>query len=359
MTKPELEKYIVDLERRIDPGEEERLLAMWKSFWEGGLEEGIFLPAREAHNPPGLDWPEVSINQAFYSPEMMALQQLKMCSDILASGGGALLGLRCNYGTGILPSVFGAELFMMDEELNTLPTSRPIGGDMERLIDSGIPDVGSGLGSRVFETAGFLKDTLRNYPNLKRCSFLYHPDIQGPMDVCELLWGGELFMALADTPDLVHSLLSVVTGTYKRFMAEWLKYAPQPGEFSVHWGMLMRGGVMLRDDSAMNLSPAMFEEFIKPYDEDILGAFGGGALHFCGRGGHFIGKASEMTGLYAVNISQPELNDMAEIFEHTLEKGIKIIGFNKDFAEKLLKESGRHSFKNLQCFSNPAGLFGF
>ena len=344
-----LEKCLEDLEQRIDPGEEEILISRWEAFWGGGAGDGVFIPRRVNAKPSGFDWPETSVNSAFSSPGMMALQQLKMCSDALSSGGGALLCLRCNYGTGILPSVFGGELFMMEDELNTLPTSKPLDGGIGGIVDAGVPDICGGLGAKVFETAEFFKDILRDYPMMKKYVKIYHPDLQGPMDVCELLWGSGLFTALIDRPDFVHGLLSIVTETYKRFMTEWLKVVPLSGEFSVHWGMLMRGGVMLRDDSAMNLSPAMFEEFIKPYDEDILEAFGGGAVHFCGRGDHYIKKASGITNLYAVNMSQPELNDMDKIFENTLEKGIKIIGFNKDSAEKLL-QSGKSSGKNLQCF---------
>ncbi len=83
---------------------------------------------------------------------------------------------------------------------------------------------------------------------------------------------------------------------------------------------------MLRDDSAMNLSPRMFERFIMPYDARLLSTYGGGALHFCGRGDHYIRWAFEMPGLTAVNLSQPELNAMDVIYDNTAGKGIPVIG---------------------------------
>jgi hypothetical protein len=44
---------------------------------------------------------------------MMIYQQLRGVSDILADGGGELLSVRPNYGTGIIPSMYGAEIFIM------------------------------------------------------------------------------------------------------------------------------------------------------------------------------------------------------------------------------------------------------
>ena len=91
---------------------------------------------------------------------------------------------------------------------------------------------------------------------------------------------------------------------------------------------------MLRDDSAMNLSPEMFEKFIKPYDERILKEFNGGAIHFCGRGDHYIKKMSEMKHLYAINLSQPEYNNMEVIYKNTIDKGIKLLALDKKTAEE-------------------------
>jgi hypothetical protein len=85
---------------------------------------------------------------------------------------------------------------------------------------------------------------------------------------------------------------------------------------------------MLRDDSAMNLSPAMFAEFIRPYDQRLLDHFGGGAIHYCGRGDHYLPLVAEMPGVTAINLSQPECNDMERVFEFTVDRGLNIIGLD-------------------------------
>ena len=139
--------------------------------------------------------------------------------------------------------------------------------------------------------------------------------------------GSGLFLALIQVPELIKDLLALLTETYIRFMCEWERIVPPSGGLSVHWSMMHRGRVMLRNDSAMNLSPDMYEEFIGPYDQQVLDAFGGGAMHFCGRCDHYIGLASRLKGLHAVNMSQPGHNDMRVILEKTASRGIKLIGF--------------------------------
>ena len=43
-----------------------------------------------------------------------------------------------------------------------------------------------------------------------------------------------------------------------------------------------------------------------------------------------------MDGVYAVNMSQPEYNDMERIFQNTVDRGIALIGFQRQAAEAAL-----------------------
>jgi hypothetical protein len=280
------------------------------------------------------------------------------------------MAVRCNYGTGIIPTLFGAEFFVMDREADTLPTVVPLGGleatnvdtalaaaDSTRaaarikdLLDRDVPDLHSALGGKVLEMAAYYRELLAPYPKIRRYVHIYHPDMQGPMDIVELLWGSALFMALIETPDLVIQLLELVTETYIAFMNEWAQLIPFDGDYTVHWSMLHRGRIMLRDDSAMNLSPVMFDRFIKPYDMRLLRELGGGGLHFCGRGDHYIDRMPEMEGLTAINMSQPEYNEMERIYAHTVDRGINIIGLPRDEAEAALAR-GRSLHGRVHCWA--------
>lgn len=331
-----IEPYLEDLENRIDPKVEDRLLSDWLTFLDGKLGSAYFAPKRAERAEAGLEWPAVSVNQALDDPEQMLLRQLSGCSRLLDEGGGLVMAIRTDYGTGILSSVFGADLFVMDEALNTLPTTRPLEGGADavrRLLEEGAPDLTAGYGGPCLATAEYFIDRLKPYPKISRFVDFFHPDLQGPMDVVELLWGSSVFVDLVDSPDLVHGLLKRITETYSHFMKAWEKIVPPGSGKASHWGLMHRGRIMLRDDSAMNLSPEMFETFIKPYDQRLLSEFDGGAIHFCGRGDHFIESLSDMDGVYAVNMSQPEYNDMECILRNTVDRGIALIGLQQGAAE--------------------------
>ena len=344
--------YLQDLENRLDPAVEDELLTQWRRFTAGQFRGDLFLPRRAKLAPAGLPWPAVRVNEALEDFDRMLLQQLAGFSAALASGSGALLDVRCNYGSSILPSVFGVKLFIMDDVYNTLPTTEPITGGsagIRRLLDAGLPDLNQGFGARVFEMGQRFVATLADYPKLRQYVHIYHPDLQGPMDVCEVLWGSGIFVELLDSPALVHRLLDLVVETYTAFLRRWQQIVPPlPGDMDSHWSMLHGGHIMLRDDSAMNLSPAMFDEFIAPYNQRLLDTFGGGAEHFCGRGDHFISRMCGLRQMHAIAMSQPHWNDMETIYRHTVDRGIKLIGLARVAADQALAR-GRDLHGQVHC----------
>ena len=342
-----LRACLADLEDRIDPEIEDQLRSQWERFVQGRHPDAYFHPRRRAARPPqmpglrvgpsGPEWPHVTVNQALADQDALLLQQYEGCSRSLSEADGNLLAVRCNYGTGILPSLFGAELFVMDDETDTLPTTRPLPSleAVAALVESGVPDLDGGLGAEVFSAAARFRAMAEEYPKIGRYVTVYHPDLQGPMDVCELLCGSRLFLWVRDQPQLARELLELVTRTYRAFMQRWLAIFPASPPYSVHWSLLHRGVIMLRDDSAMNFSPADFERFIRPLNQELLDAFGGGAEHFCGRGDHFIGSMCRMRGLHAVHMSQPEYNDMETILANTVDRGIALLGLDPQTAREL------------------------
>ncbi len=346
-----LRRCLDDLEARIDPQEEDALLAAWRDFAEDRFHGPIFSPRRSRPAPPAVPWPKVPINAALEDFDLMALQQFGQCSVQLAEASGAVLNVRANYGTSIVPLLFGVKPFVMDAELETLPTSQPLNdvAAICRLVAAGVPDLTAGYGARVMEMGRRYAEIARQYPKIGKYVFIYHPDLQGPMDICEVVWGSTLFYATQDDPGLVKDMLALAVATYSAFMRAWEKVAPCREDGNAHWGMFHRGKIMLRDDSAVNFSPRMYREFIAPYDQRLLDEFGGGAIHFCGTGDHFIPILSELRGLYAVQISQPELNDMEKIYRYTVDKGIKLLGLKREAAEAALAQ-GRDLRGQVHCF---------
>ena len=211
-----------DIEKRIDPETEEDHIKQWEDFLYDRFEGEVFAPARKKRTSPSFDLPNININDAVADYDTMLRSQLAGVSKSLESKSASLV-IRANYGTGILSSLFGAEIFIMPREQNTLPTTKPFNDTekIEEMIEKGIPDLNGGLGKKVFEFGELCAETFAKYPKINKYLRMYHPDLQGPLDICELLWGGEMFYAMYDEPELVHSALSLVTDTYTAFMNKW------------------------------------------------------------------------------------------------------------------------------------------
>ena len=204
------------------------------------------------------------------------------------------------------------------------------------------------MGADVFDTAELFLDVFRRYPKIGRWVSLYHPDTQGPIDTAEVVWGSEIFLAFYDEPDLLDDFLDLLCEQYAAFTRAWFGLVGGPGDIPVHWSLRHGGGIMLRNDSLMNLSPETYVRFVRGRDQRLLDTFGGGAIHFCGRGDHYIEAMSQTRGLTGIQMSQPELNDMETIYRNTVDKGIKLLGFSRKAAEAS-RAAGRDLRGQVHC----------
>lgn len=344
-----LDPFLDDLERRIDPEVESCLQQQWETFTFKGWKDGpLFRPRRPKPSPPGIEWPEVRVNMTLPDNEegyvWMAYQQLRGCSDQLAAGGGSLLNVRSNYGTGILASLLGAPIHVMDDVYNTLPTALALPGGIDGIracVDAGVPRVTAGQGSQVLEMGRRLRAMLDSRPKLATFVHLYHPDLQGPLDIAELVWGSDIFCAFVDHPDLVKALIDRVTDTYEALMDAWFAAVRHPMErpWSAHWGSMHRGLIMLRLDSGMNISADMYHEFGSGADGRLLARYGG-ALHSCGKVDHFFPIVAQLPGLHGLNLSQPEYNDMEAVYACTIDAGIRLISHSRPECDRMV-QAGR------------------
>lgn len=333
-----------DLERRIDPEVEEDLTRQWLDFVEGKCSSNVFVPKRKKTSKPVVDWPKVFVNDTLDNDDLLLLQQYEMCSKILEKGSGELMSIRANFGTGVIPSLFGTEKFIMPYETDTLPAVKPLAGRMEdikKIVVKGVPDLfqENTFGKKVFEVTEKFGEVGQKYSNIGKYVHVYHPDTQGPLAIADILWGSDIYVDMFDEPELVEDMLNLATETYIKYTHEWYKLVkPFSSEYSVHWGMLIKGHVLIRDDACMNISPDMVSEYAIPYDQRILNEFNGGGIHFCGKGDHYINLMSQLKGISCINMSEPELNNMDKIYANTVDKGINIIGLKKEEVERASSE---------------------
>lgn len=319
----DIKRYVEDLVARMDPGQEKKILDTWMEFGQGRNEKGPFLPKGRRPSASSLDWPEVNVNDTLEDRELMLYDQLRYVHMELLRGSNEVLSIRPNYGVGTLVSMFGAEPYRMPREMNTLPNVHAIGGErIRKLIDAPIRFLENGYGPQMMETTEYFQRILSEYQVLREYVLIENPDLQGPMDNAELLWGSDIFYELYEEPELVHAMLHRITEAMQEVLDQWLQLVP--GKYGIFTsGLMVPGHILIRNDSAMNLSPEFFEEFIVPYDSKLLAKYGG-AVHFCGRGDHYISIMCRQEGLNGVHMLQPHLNDMDVIFKNTIDKGIPL-----------------------------------
>lgn len=122
--KPQTLALLDEIESRIDPEIEDDFRRQWSDFLHHRFTGDIFSPKRRQKSASSLPRRDVRINETLDDLEAMLYAQLLNVSDALESDN-KNLSVRANYGTGILSSVLGAELFILPDACNTLPTTRP------------------------------------------------------------------------------------------------------------------------------------------------------------------------------------------------------------------------------------------
>ncbi len=322
-----LTPYLEDIEQRINEQEEQAIYDAWLSFVHGTNKQAPFCPPARTPNRGTMEWKRVNVNDALVDEDLMILSQLERCHILLSNPSSTQMVMRANYGVGNISRMFGAKPFVMPYHTNTLPNVYPIEGGADgirRLLDEKEPDINAGNNAHIWSIGERFAEIRRKYPKIGKYVRIDQPDGQGPLDNCELLWGSDLFCDFYDEPELVHEFLERITDTIRRFFEHWCSILPNEDGLASYFGRLAKGGIVLRNDSAMNLSPDFFDEFSAPYDSKLLKHFGGGIVHFCGRGDHFISRLAKLEGLNAVEMSQPHLNDMQIILSALVDNGINL-----------------------------------
>ena len=231
----------------------------------------------------------------------MLYNELEGCITCIELKDDSVPMIRANYGVGTLPSFFGLNSRIVNDNLPWVDHLNDI-DKVKSLINKGVPDLNTGFGQKIIETYEFYNQILSDYPKCKETIMMYHADLQGPFDVAHLIMGNELYYAIYDEPDLVKELISLVTETYILYSKRMKKYNNDEWKDCVgHWGTLYKGKTLVRNDSTVNLSQEAYIEFVKPYDEKILDEIGGGSIHFCGRADQWILKMVETKKLGSMN----------------------------------------------------------
>lgn len=249
---------------------------------------------------PIKDFSRFSIEEIHQSVEKMAYNELVGVLPSVEIKNGGIPMIRANYGVGILPSAFGLKNRIV---AGNMPWVDAVGAEgAKRILDKGVPDFTDEMSVKVIDTYAFYNQVLSDYPKCKEAIKIYHPDYQGPFDAVELIYGSDVYLDLYDDPDLVCDLISLVNKTYLAGMKKIMPYLNDKiGDCIGQWQFVFPGNVLLRNDSTVNLSPNMYNEFVRPYDDQLLSEFGGGSMHFCGRADQWIFEMAKSDKILGYN----------------------------------------------------------
>ena len=227
--------------------------------------------------------------------------------------------IRANYGVGSLASLFGVSCSIVN---NSMPWVEPYSGieQIKHITENGIPDLNAGLGRKIIETYEYYNEVLKKYPKCYDSIMIYHPDMQGPFDILHLICGNNVYYWMYDEPDLIHNMLDIICETYIAFMNRVKPLIRDEYEdcYCAHFNSLWGGKIVLRDDTAVNLSPDQYKEFVRPYDEKLLTALGGGSIHYCGRAPHIEKEFFDTAGLLGLNYGHMPNHQFGEQFLKTI-----------------------------------------
>jgi hypothetical protein len=222
--------------------------------------------------------------------------------------------IRANFGTGVIASLFGARVEQVDDNPPWVRSFESLDA-FQRVFDCDPLDFSRGWCPRVVERYEFYRATLAEYPRLNRAVWRVLPDLQGPMDTAEMLRGSEWYEDLVERPAMVNKLLALLAQAqvgFARRLQPLLNDGP-PGFCHQHASALA-GNILIRNDSAIMISPAMYREQIAPHDEWVLREMGGGGIHSCGNIGHLAAEYLRLPSLRALDLGQPELNDLDSLY---------------------------------------------
>lgn len=129
-------------------------------------------------------------------------------------------------------------------------------------------------------------------------------DFQSPFTTVEQMLGSDLFFTLPyDDPRRFKALMDVVTDYAIEFFQAQLAMAG-PNACRGSWPGIWfppEAGIQMSDDNMVNVSPAIYEEFVVPYNNRIAAAFGGLFLHSCTIKEANLPPLAKIRGLTGVN----------------------------------------------------------
>ena len=248
------------------------------------------------------------------------------------------------YGTGVLASGFGVNIVFADRRDPAVDLA-PI-SEVEQLKDLEPPDPNrDGLMPRVLSTIR----TMRGQSDLP----VGVTDCQGPLTTAlQIIGYDKMAYWMHDHPQAVHGLMQLVTDALIDWVRVQKEAAAQQTEGDAYvLGIKIPagyGGVWMSDDDCVIFGPELYREFVVPYNSQVLKAFGGGSIHYCGTATQHIDNYLATEGLTSVqNLHLDNIDEAAKMRHALAEKGIVYMAADFNVADDYIDEYYRSLFEKL------------
>ena len=226
------------------------------------------------------------------------------------------------YGTGVLASAFHLDVVFQDYMDPAVDLSKI--KDVQQLKDMSMPDPEKdGLMPRVLNTIRQMRE--------KTDMPVAITDCQGTLTTALQVVGYDNFIYwMYDHPDKIHDFMQLVTDALIAWVKIQKQVAGQDTEDDAYvLGIKIPtgfGGVWVADDDSILLNKELYKEFVVPYNSQLLKAFGGGSIHYCGNSNQNIENYLETEGLTAIhNLNIDDLDGAAKMRDALAEKNIPFI----------------------------------
>lgn len=331
---PQLRHFLEHLERTVVPERHERVadLHVGALRWEAIDRLPLVMQYPLPDDLPFRPFPHGEI---FDDPEKMLFNELVhafgssvACHDRIADD--LPLTIRANFGIVVIASLFGARVEQIGDNP---PWVRPFGSldEFRAALDRDPLDFHQGWCPRVVRTYDFYREVLAEYPQLEGLTALVLPDLQGPLDTVELLRGGALFLDLHDDPALVSRALAAAARAqigFARHLESFVRDGPRG--FAHQHATAIRGSILIRNDTAVLLSPELYKTQVAPHDDAVLRALGGGGIHSCGKIHHHAEAFLKLPSVRCLDVGEPELNDLDALYARARERGTALTRLSVD-----------------------------
>lgn len=293
-------RLLDDIDRLYPPERLARARARLNAAWH--LQPPLDRPACVLMGLPAApDAPAVDVWDGAHSEDDILRSQLEAIIDRAVVDDDYVPSLFPGCRQGALPTAYGAREISTGGHVWVEPILR----DARDVYALPTPDWRTdGVGAEILQRIRFMRAaTQRRLP-------IQLPDMQGPLDLANNLWGTEpIILAMHSDPEAVHHLLGRMAEAfiaYVRLCDEAAEGTLVPIHcMPVVWMPRVRG-VALSEDLLAVLSPRLYGAFGVPYNERIAAAFGGVVVHSCGSVEHNLALLAATRGLTGVNLSASE-----------------------------------------------------